>query len=58
LAQNQCPWDEWTCAYASREGNLEMLQWARKNGCPWNAYTYTYAVNGRHGDIEKWARQN
>tara|TARA_B110000240_G_scaffold73037_1_gene83187 strand:- start:79 stop:267 length:189 start_codon:yes stop_codon:yes gene_type:complete len=30
---NDCPWDEWTCAWAVKGGYLEVLQWARANGC-------------------------
>ena len=25
-----------TCSSAAREGNLEVLQWARENGCEWD----------------------
>eukprot|EP00797_Seminavis_robusta_P010078 Sro173_g076240.2 (279) ;mRNA; r:28935-29771 len=28
--ENGCPWDVWTCAFAARNGHLEILKWAVK----------------------------
>lgn len=49
-----CPWDEMTCAAASMNGHLHILQWAIKNGCPCDKYTYIYAAMNGHLDILKW----
>ena len=37
--ENDCPWDEETCAGAAAHGHLEVLKWARANGCPWGEHT-------------------
>ena len=55
---NDCPWDEWTRAYAAKHGHLEVLKWARENGCPWNEETCAYAADGGHLEVLKWAREN
>jgi len=34
--EHDCPWDEWTCAYAAKGGHLEVLKWAREQHCPWD----------------------
>lgn len=49
-----CPWDEMTCAAASMNGHLDILQWAIKNGCPWDTNTFIYAVMNGHLHILKW----
>jgi hypothetical protein len=41
---NGCPWDERTCTYGARRGQLEVLQWAHANGCPCHVNTREYAV--------------
>jgi hypothetical protein len=53
---NGCPWDEWTCAYATRY--FHILKWARENGCPWDADTCSWAAGNGHLDVLKWARAN
>ena len=30
---NGCPWDEWTCEYAAKNGHLECMAYAHENGC-------------------------
>jgi hypothetical protein len=47
-------WNEMTCAAASMNGHLEILQWAIKNGCPCDAYTYMYAAKNGHLRILDW----
>jgi hypothetical protein len=42
--ENDCPWDEETCAYAADGGHLEVLKWARENDCPWDEWTCAYAA--------------
>ena len=51
---NGCPWDEYKCAFAAREGHLEVLQWARANGCPWDRNTCIHAS----GSALEWAVAN
>ncbi len=46
-----CPWDEWTCAYAAREGHLEVLQWAQSHGCPWDEKTCANAAEGDYWKV-------
>ena len=29
-----CPWDNYMCRAAAREGHLEVLQWLWDKGCP------------------------
>ena len=55
---NGCPWSEWTCRDAARNGDLNMLKWLRDNGCPWNKWTCTAAAE--HGDLNmlKWLHEN
>ena len=43
--ENDCPWDEDTCACAAEGGNLEVLKWARENGCPWDERTRERAAS-------------
>ena len=56
--ENDCPWDEWTCACAARGGHLEVLKWARANDCPWDEETCACAAKGGHLEVLKWAREN
>ena len=46
------------CANAAREGQLEVLKWARDRGCQWNAGTCSGAAEGGHLDVLQWARAN
>ena len=43
--ENDCPWDEWTCANAAKGGHLEVLKWARANDCPWGEKTRELAAS-------------
>ena len=45
LTENDCPWDEETCACAAQGGHLEVLKWARENGCPWDEGTRALAAS-------------
>ncbi|CAB9499976.1 ankyrin repeat protein [Seminavis robusta] len=51
--QQGFPWNERTCAYAAKNGHLEMLQWLREHG-----YTCSYAAKAGHLEILQWARNN
>jgi len=55
---NECPWDIWTCAYAAKNGHLEVLQWARANECPWDWRTCAGAAKNGHLEVLQWARAN
>ena len=48
---NGCPWDEWTCWFAAKGGQLEVLQWAHANGCPWDHRTCANAAEGGHFEL-------
>ena len=37
--EHVAPWDEWTCAFAAMNGNLDCLKYAHEHGCPWNENT-------------------
>ena len=52
------PWDEWTCASAARNGNLECLKYAREQGCDWDERTCWSAA--KYGQLEclKYAHEN
>ncbi len=32
--ENDCPWDEQTCIYATLYNHLDCLKYAHENGCP------------------------
>ena len=34
LHENGCPWDKWSCEFASKNGHLEILKYLHENGCP------------------------
>ena len=55
--ENQCPWNQNTCASAALNGHLEVLRWARKNGCPWDENTCAYAALNGHLKVLRWARE-
>ena len=46
------------CHSAARNGNLDMLRWARRKGCPWDASTCSGAAGGGHLEVLQWAREN
>ena len=37
-------WDEWTCNYAMKSGNLYTYDWAIANGCVFEAIQPNYHV--------------
>ena len=43
--ENDCPWNEDTCAAAAEGGHLEVLMWARENDCPWDEDTCGLAAS-------------
>ena len=43
---------------ALRYGNLEMLQWLRRNGCPWHESACAEAAFNGHLEMLQWARVN
>ena len=52
------PWNGNICYLAVRNGDLEILEWAREKGCPWDSYICYYAAAGGYFKILKWAREN
>ena len=36
--EHGCPWDIYTCIYAARAGQLEVLQWVRENDATGEAW--------------------
>ncbi len=57
LRQNGCPWTDWICRSAAKEGKLMCLAWLHENGCPWNADTCTYAASSGHLACLKYAHE-
>ena len=53
--ENDCPWDEETCAKAAKGGYLEVLKWARER-VPGNGRAV--GDDGGHLEVLKWAREN
>jgi hypothetical protein len=56
--EHVAPWDEWTCAFAAMNGNLDCLKYAHENGCPWNENTCIAAAWNGHLDCLKYAHEN
>jgi len=51
-------WDAYTCSNAAKNGNLELLKWARAQGCPWNGTTLLHACAEGHLEVVQWALDN
>jgi len=58
LESNGREGDGSTCAYAAKNGHLEVLKWARENGCEWDSSTCAWAAEHGHLEVLKWAREN
>jgi hypothetical protein len=56
--ENDCPWDEETCACAAKGGHLEVLKWVRENDCPWDEWTCAWAALGGHLEVLNVLREN
>ena len=56
--EHVAPWDEWTCAFAAMNGNLDCLKYAHEHGCPWNENTCIAAASNGHLDCLKYAHEN
>jgi hypothetical protein len=56
--EHVAPWDEWTCAFAAMNGNLDCLKYAHEHGCPWNEKTCIAAAWNGHLDCLKYAHEN
>ena len=46
------------CEKAARDGQLEVLKWARDRGCDWNSATCAWAAGMGHLEVLQWAREN
>ena len=42
--ENGCPWDEFTCSNAAKNGHFEILKWARENGGYFNSRVCSGAI--------------
>ena len=49
--------DEYTCAFATAGGYLEVLMWLRDNNCPWDEFTCFKAAQGGHLEVLKYAHE-
>ena len=56
--EHLAPWDEWTCAFAAMNGNLDCLKYAREQGCDWDERTCASAAWKGHLDFLKYAHEN
>lgn len=58
--KNQLPfhWDFTICASAASKGNIEVLEWLRKNGCPWDSSACASAALNGHFNTLKWLKNN
>ena len=55
LHEHEAPWDEWTCAFAAKNGNLDCLKYAHEQGCEWDEETCVFAAENGHLDSLKYA---
>ena len=53
--EHLAPWDEWTCASAAWNGNLDCLKYAHENGCDWDEETCASAAWKGHLECLKYA---
>jgi len=55
--EQDCPWDEDTCARAAMGGHLEVLQWAREHHCPWDEGNTCCELAADNEELEvlRWA---
>jgi hypothetical protein len=51
-------WNINTTLFASMNGHLDCIKYARKNGCPWSSYTTANAACHGHLDCLKYAHEN
>ena len=58
LEINGCPWGNDTFAWATSDGNMEVLQWLKRSGYPWGAFTCTHEIRTCDETISKWLGRN
>ena len=58
LHKNGCPWNEYSCTYASLYGYLEVLKYLHENGCLWDSRSCSAASDSGHLDILKYLHEN
>jgi hypothetical protein len=46
------------CECAARDGNLSLLQWARRQGCPCGIAACAAAAHGGQLDVLRWLHEN
>ena len=52
--RNTRNFDSRTCTEAAKNGNFDVLLWARGEGCPWTEETHLYAMRGDDERIKKY----
>lgn len=59
LRSQGCAWTEQACSSAAAAGQLEVLQWLRRQEppAPWDSETCLAAAEAGHIEIVKWLRQ-
>ena len=58
LHEHEAPWDEWTCAFAAKNGNLDCLKYAHEQGCEWDEETCVFAAENGHLECLKYAHEH
>ena len=56
--EHGAPWNEWTCEFAAKNGNLDCLKYAHENGCDWYEETCECAAENGHLECLKYAHEN
>ena len=56
--ENNYKWNETICDNIALNGDLEILQWLRKNGCPWDKKTCESAGSCGKWELLQWDIEN
>ncbi len=53
-----CPWDNYTCSDAAKNGHLDILEWVRSQypPCPWDENTCSGASENGDLQVLQWLR--
>ncbi len=55
---NGFPYNEWTFAFAARNGNLENMKWLKENGFHNDTWTFGWAAENGNLENMKWLKEN
>lgn len=44
LRSVKCDWNNISCEYAAKKGNVEILTWLHANNCPWDSFIFSTAA--------------